>query len=78
MKRYLLYVNKYSFIDNDYKLFVYETYTNDIFHTMGEMLYRSLEHIKRISFNDYTEERAKYCKDNGYEIHKYVNKYRSF
>lgn len=77
MERYLLYVRKYDITINDYKLYIYETYTNDIFHTIGEMMYRSMEQIQRITFNDYKEERVKYWKDSGYKIYKFVNKYRS-
>ena len=51
---HLLYVRKYSIFSNDYELYVYGVKTKDIYHTIGEMHARSLEHIKRIDWRRVT------------------------
>ena len=77
MKKYLLYVRKYSIMINDYKMYVYICETNDVLHTIGEMYYRSLEAIKRITFVDYSKEREEYLLAKGYEIYNWYNKYEN-
>lgn len=72
---YLVYVRQYEILINDYMLCVYKVNTKDIFHTMGEMIYRSIEEIKRINFVEYTENRVAFWKDSGYEITEWRNKY---
>ena len=72
---YMLYVRKYDIFSNDYKLFVYQVKTNDIFHTMGEYMYRSMESIERINFNTWTKSRVEYWEKNGFEIREWKNKY---
>lgn len=37
---HLLYVRKYSIFTNKYELYIVGVNTKDIFHTMGEYLYR--------------------------------------
>lgn len=69
---YLLYVRRYDF---DYMLNVYKVNTKDIFHTIGEIMYRSIEEIKRIDFAEYTENRIAFWKDSGYEITEWRDKY---
>ena len=44
---HLMYVRQYSIIDNKYKLYIVGVNTNDIFHTMGEYLFRSKIQIKK-------------------------------
>ena len=75
MKEFLFYVRKYCLVTNDYKLYVYKCKTHDPFHTMGEMLFRSLEHIERITFVEYEEFREKYWLDIGFEILEWKDKY---
>lgn len=74
-KDYLLYVRKYSIISNDYEFYIYHCRTNDIFHTIGEMYYRTLEHIKRIDFVEDTQSRRKYWLAENKEILEWDNKY---
>lgn len=74
-KKYLLYVNEYSLIANDYVVKVYECETQDIFHTMGEMMYRKIEQIKRIDFVEDNEQRRNYLKERGATISKWQDKY---
>ncbi len=75
VKNYLFYVRKYSICTNDYELYVYSCITADPFHVMGEMLYRSLEHIKRIDFIECTEGKLAFWKEKGKTINKWYNKY---
>ena len=76
MKDYLLYVRKYSIFTNDYELYVYHCRTNDILHTIGEMHYRTLEHIKRIDFVEDTISRRQYIiSKKKLEIFEWYDKY---
>lgn len=47
---HLLYVRKYSIFSNSYEFYVYGVNTDDIFHTMGEIIYRSEKQVERIIF----------------------------
>ena len=75
MKKYFLYVRQYSILKNDYDLYVYLVESEDIFHTMGEMLFRSFEHIKRINFIEYSKKRENYLLSQGYKISNWKDKY---
>lgn len=72
---HLLYVRKYSILDNDYKLYVYAVNTKDIYHTIGEYYARSLEQIKDIRWNEYNQSSLNYLKEKGIEILSFKNKY---
>ena len=74
---HLLYVIKYSIFKNDYELFVYGVNTNDIYHTIGEYLTQTIEHIKRIDYNICTQERIDYWKNNGYDILTFKDKHKA-
>lgn len=74
-KDYLLYVRKYSIISNDYEFYIYHCCTNDIFHIIGEMYYRTLERIERINFVEDTQSRRKYWLAENKEILEWDNKY---
>lgn len=73
---HLLYVRKYSIITNNYKLYVVGVNTDDVFHTMGEYLYRSETQVKRIDKVECTEERLKFWKEQGYTIYEFKDKYK--
>lgn len=75
MKDYLLYVRKYSILTNDYLLYVYHCRTNDILHTIGEMHYRTLEHIERIDFVEDTPTRREYWISKDKTIYEWFDKY---
>lgn len=76
---HLLYVWEYDIRCNDYVFRVYGVYTQDIYHTMGEMHYRSIEHIKRMNFVELTDENRQakldYWKNQNIHIIPYCNKY---
>lgn len=75
MKKYFLYVWKYNIMKNDYVLYIYFVKTEDIFHTMGEMFFRSLKHIKRIDFVNYTEKKENYLRSAVGKILNWKDKY---
>lgn len=72
---HLIYVRKYSILDNDYKLCAYGVNTKDIHHTIGEIVYRTLEDIKRIDYVDCTQSSLDYLKEQDIKIYDFYNKY---
>lgn len=72
---HLLYVRKYSILTNDYPLYVYGVNTKDIYHTIGEYICRSFEHVKRIDWVECCQEKLDYWKEQNIEIHNFYNKY---
>ncbi len=71
MKTYLLKVRKYSIITNNYELYVYKVTTDNIYRIIGKMMATSLEHIKRVDYSEWMQEREDYWKENGFEIRNY-------
>ena len=69
--KYLLYVR------NCFKtVFVYRVYDEDIFHCMGEYLYRTMEQIEWIQYFDYSKEREERFKNEyGLNIFDFNSKY---
>lgn len=74
-KTYLIYVRKYNINIRDYQLYVYKATTPDIFHTLGEIPYRTIEEIKRISYDEYLEVKEQFWKEKGYTILTWQDKY---
>mgnify|MGYP000784821581 FL=1 len=72
---HLLYVRKYSIFTNEYELYIVGVNTDDIYHTMGEYLFRSETQVKRIDPVECTQFRLDYWKENGYEIYEFKDKY---
>ena len=72
---FFIYVRKYSIFTNKEEPYVYRVKTKDIFHSIGEMEYRTMEHISWISFVEVTEEREKYWAEKGVEIRTWRDKY---
>lgn len=72
---HLLYVKKYSIFTNKYELYVVGVNTKDIFHTMGEYLYRSETQVKRIDKVECTQEKLDFWAKEGYEIYGFKDKY---
>ena len=72
---YFIYVKKYSIFHNDYKLFVYKTFSNDILHTLGEIQYRTFEDIKRIQIARYTKQLEQFWIKEGFDIFVWQDKY---
>lgn len=77
---HLLYVRQYSILTYDYELYVYGVNTTDIFHTMGEIMYRSETQIKRIDFTELTSENRQkvldFWKSENKTIYTWHDKYR--
>jgi len=76
---HLIYVSKYSIISNDYDMFVYGVVTTDIFHTIGEIMYRSETQVKRITFVELTPEKIQskldFLKEHNLPIRHWKDKY---
>lgn len=68
MGDYLFCVRKYCIFTNNYQLYIYRCKTRDFYHIIGEMHYKTFEHIERIDVMEYTEEREKYWTEHGYKI----------
>jgi gamma-glutamylcyclotransferase (GGCT)/AIG2-like uncharacterized protein YtfP/DNA-directed RNA polymerase subunit RPC12/RpoP len=77
---HLLYVRKFSMFTHKNELFVYAVNTNDIYHTIGEIITSTLEHIERIDYVELTpeNEQAKfdYWKSENKEIYVWQDKYK--
>ena len=70
--KYLFYVN---FALSGFRAYVCET--DDPFHTMGEMHYRTMERIDRLTFREYNETSVKYItEEKGLKINEWKDKYR--
>ena len=72
---HLLYVCQYSISTNNYELFVIGVNTKDIFHTIGEYLYRCETKVERINPIECTQLRLDYWKENGHKIYEFKDKY---
>ena len=71
MKTFLLYVRQYDICINDYRLYIYKVTTDNIYRVIGKMYCNSLEHIKRIDYNEYHEEREGFWLERGYTVEEY-------
>lgn len=76
---HLIYVRQYCIITNNYELTVYGANTDDIFHTMGEILYRSETQVKSIDFVELTQENIKsklnFWQKENKTIYRWIDKY---
>lgn len=70
MKDYLFYVRY-----NMSGLYVYHCKTDDPFHVIGEMYFRSLEAIDRCNYVEQTDSRLEFFKKENVEIREWKNKY---
>lgn len=71
--RWLLYVEKYELFKNKKELVVYQSYYDDVYHTIGEMYSRTLEAIYRIDFVEWNEERKEYWNSKGVKPITWIN-----
>lgn len=72
---HLIYVRKYSILDNNYKLYAYGVNTKDIHHTIGEIVCRTLEDIKRIDYVECSQSSLDYLKEQDIKIYDFYDKY---
>lgn len=73
-KHYLIYVTHYDITINGNNISIYE-YEGDVFHAMGEIMFRSKNPISYITYVEYSEEKAKFWKENNHTIHRWIDKY---
>ena len=55
MKKYKLWIRKYSIFKNDYEVIEKVITTNDIYHEIGYIYCTTLEDIKRIDYHEIKE-----------------------
>lgn len=72
---HLLYVWQYSIFTNSYQFYVYGVNTTDIYHTIGEFIYRTLVDVKSIVYVDCNDNKLDYWKKKNIQIHNFHNKY---
>lgn len=72
---HLLYVRKYSILTNKCELYIVGVNTKDVFHTIGEYLYRSETQVERIGYTECTQKRLDFLAKEGYEIYEFKDKY---
>ena len=70
MKNYLFYV-RFALSG----LVVYHCKTDDPYHTMGEIVYRTIERVDRITFVEQTQTRLEFWAEQNQEIYEWYNKY---
>lgn len=51
---------------------VYRVKTDNIYRIIGKFYCTSLEHINRIDYSRYNQEREKYWRNNGFEVRQYT------
>ncbi len=71
LKTYLLKVRQYDITINNYKLKVYKVTTDNIYRVIGKIHSTALEHIERIDYSEWLEEREKFWIDRGYTVTTY-------
>lgn len=72
--KYLIYVT-YDIKIGDSNIIAYISTNKDVFHTMGEIMFRSLYKINRITFVDYKESSIKWIKENNIPLNVFKEKY---
>ncbi len=72
---HLLYVRKYSILTNKWELYIVGVNTKDVFHTIGEYLYRSETQVERINYRECTQKRLDFWQKEGYAIREFKDTY---
>ena len=72
MKKYFLYVRRYSILTNDYELYVYRVETDNVYRVIGKLFVSSMEHVKRIDFCRWSQPKEDYWNEQGIKIIDYV------
>lgn len=75
MTNYLIYVTKFSLFAEDHREFVVYEYCGDVFHAMGEILYRTFEQIYYINYLEDNEYVREDLAEHNIKINKFVDKY---
>lgn len=71
MKTYLLYVRQYDITIRDFRLYVYKVTTDNVYRIIGKIFSTSLEQIRRIDYNLWTQDRENFWLENGYTVNRY-------
>ena len=70
MPRFNIYYRKFSMLARDYIDYIKVVETEDIYHEIGKIICKSIEHIERISYTQpkaSQEECEQFWLENGYE-----------
>ena len=71
MRTYLLYVRQYDITIRDFRLYVYKVTTDNVYRIIGKIFSTSLEQIRRIDYNLWTQNRENFWLENGYTVNRY-------
>ncbi len=71
MRTYLLYVRQYDITIRDFRLYVYKVTTDNVYRIIGKIFSTSLEQIRRIDYNLWTQDRENFWLENGYTVNRY-------
>lgn len=74
MNKYIIYVT-YDVKIGGSNIVAYISENEDIFHTMGEIIFRSLHKINRITFVDYKESSVDWIKENNIPLMVFKERY---
>lgn len=73
-KKYIIYVT-YDIKIGDTDIIAYISTNKDVFHTIGEIIFRSLYKINRITFVNYNEHSVKWIEENNIPLVFFREKY---
>lgn len=71
MRTYLLYVRQYDITIRDFRLYVYKVTTDNVYRIIGKIFSTSLEQIRRIDYNLWSQDRENFWLENGYTVNRY-------
>lgn len=76
---HFIYVQAYSIITNNDETYVFGVETKDIFHTMGEIMYRFETQVKRITYVELTldniQTKLDFFQKNNIKIRRWIDRY---
>ena len=55
----------------DFRLYVYKVTTDNVYRIIGKIFSTSLEQIRRIDYNLWTQDRENFWLENGYTVNIY-------
>lgn len=71
MKKYLIYVRRYSVLTKDYSLLVYRVETDNVYRIIGKIFVTSIEEVKRIDYTRWSQVKEDYWHKEGIRVEDY-------
>ena len=62
---------RYSILTNDYRLCVYKVFTDNVYRVIGKIVCTSLEEIKNLYFDSWSQSREQFFIDKGVPVFDY-------